>query len=314
MDYKDYYKTLGVARDADEKQIKQAYRQLARQYHPDLNPNDEVSANKFKEVNEAYEVLSDTDKRKRYDQLGSNFQGFGGGGFDWANWASNSSSTANARRSHGTRIEYDSGSGGFSDFFTSIFGDMGRGSGSPGASTTSGSKRPIRGHDTELEVSIGLEEAYHGTTRQITRGSQQFTAHIPQGARQGTKVRFADQGERGFAGGQRGDLYLVINVDEHPVFSRDGDDLQMELKVPLYDAVLGGEVRVSTLAGDVMLRVPPGTQSGQRIRLNNKGMPQIRNKDKYGDLYVKILVQIPSPLTDEELELFEQLRDLRPNL
>jgi curved DNA-binding protein len=304
MSYQDYYKILGVSRNATEQEIKKAYRDLARKHHPDLNPNDESAANRFKEINEAYEVLSDTDKRKRYDQMGSNWQSRGSG-FDWASWAGSGGEQAERRgRATSSRIEYDSGS--FGDIFGSIFGSE------PRRETTSRDKSPIRGTDTELEVNISLEEAYHGTTRQITRGSQQFTAHIPRGAKTGTKVRFANQGERGFAGGTRGDLFLMINVDEHPLYERREDDLYLDTKVPLYDAVLGGEVRISTLVGDIKLRIPPGTQSGQLIRLNGKGMPNIRNKDQFGDLFVRIMIQIPTDLSADELELFEQLREMRP--
>ena len=240
--------------------------------------------------------------------MGSNWQNRGSG-FDWASCAQNSGSgepsAGRYRRNTNARVEYDAGGNPFSDFFSSIFGDA------PREGTTSSDKSPIRGRDTELEVTISLEEAYHGTTRQITRGNQQFTAHIPRGARTGTKVRFANQGERGFAGGTRGDLYLVINIEDHPLYERDEDDLTLDAKIPLYDAVLGGEVRISTLAGDLKLRIPAGTQSGQRIRLNGKGMPNIRNKDQHGDLYVRVMVQVPTDLSGKELELFEQLRDLR---
>lgn len=299
MNSRDYYKTLGIPRDANEKDIKTAYRRLARKYHPDLNPDNIDAANRFKEVNEAYEVLSDPDKRRQYDQFG--VVGSQGGGFDWAGWARNAGETTGryTRRGTSSRIEYDTGDGMFSDFFTSIFGENGS------------TKNPIRGRDTELDVSISLEEAYHGTTRQITRGSQQFTAHIPKGARTGTKVRFANQGEKGFAGGTRGDLYLHVTVGDHPTFERDADDLYTDLKVPLYDAVLGGEVRVTTLSGDIKLKVPPGTQSGQRIRIAGKGMPSLRSGTRFGDFYVRILVQVPEDLSDEEYDLFEQLRDLR---
>lgn len=315
MEYRDYYQVLGISRTATEQEIKRAYRKLARQYHPDLNQGDKQAEVHFKELNEAYEVLSDPEKRSRYDQLGSSYQQWqhlgGTGNFDWSRWAANSASNASSRQ-RTSRVQYDtSGSGGiFSDFFNSIFGD----SGGRSRNETS-TKKPIRGRDIEVEVSITLEEAYHGTTRQIDHGSRsnQFTANIPRGARDGTKVRFSSQGKSGFAGGERGDLYIVVSVQDHPIFERDGDDLYMDLKLNLYTPVLGGDVRIPTLKGDVKLKIPPGTQSGQRIRLKNKGMPQLRNPERYGDLYVRPLIQIPSDLTDEEIDLFEQLRELRPD-
>lgn len=302
MEYRDYYRTLGVPRNATEKEIKRAYRDLARRYHPDLNPGDKDAENRFKEINEAYEVLSDRDKRARYDQLGPNWQR--SVGFDWGRWASSGSSN---RRS--SRVQYDSeGSGSiFSDFFNAVFGDGGR------SSHTRSQKKPIRGRDVEVTVTISLEEAYRGTTRKISNGDRrhQFTAHIPPGARDGTKVRFAAQGKSGFAGGEHGDLYIIVAVDEHPIFERDGDDLYMDLKVDLFTAVLGGEIRVPVLNGDIMLRIPPGTQSGQRIRLQDKGMPYLRNPNQRGDLYVRPLIQIPTELKEPEIELFERLRSLR---
>lgn len=315
MKYMDYYKILGVPREADEKEIKKAYRQLARQYHPDMNPNDDQAAEHFKEINEAYQVLGDTEKRARYDQLGpSNFHLYqrtgNTTGFDWGRWARSTSAggpSSSQQKRRTTRVEYDSGASGglFSDFFNAIFGEGTRpAEGLP--------KQAIRGKDIEATVAVTLEEAYQGTKRQVNQGSRQFTAHIPRGARSGTKVRFAGQGERGYAGGEQGDLFIVITVEPHAVFDRDGDDLAVDLKIPLYTAIFGGDVRVTTMTGDVKLRIPAGAQSGQRIRLQNKGMPTLRDKDQYGDLYVRVLVQIPTNLSNEELELFEQLRELRP--
>ncbi|MBI5931443.1 MAG: J domain-containing protein [Chloroflexi bacterium] len=317
MKYMDYYKILGVAREADEKEIKKAYRQLARQYHPDMNPDDDQAVERFKEINEAYQVLSDPEKRARYDQLGPNFhlhQRTGTTtGFDWGRWARSTSAgtpTSQQQKRRTTRIEYDNGTGAggglFSDFFNAIFGEGTRPNDNPST------KQPIRGKDIEVTVAVSLEEAYHGTKRQVNQGSRQFTAHIPRGARTGTKVRFAGQGERGYAGGEMGDLYIVVSVEPHPAFDRDGDDISVDVKVPLYTAIFGGDVRVTTLTGDVKLRIPGGAQSGQRIRLQGKGMPTLRDKDQYGDFYVRVMVQIPTNLSNEELELFEQLRELRP--
>lgn len=300
----DYYKILGVPRTATEKDIKRAYRDLARQHHPDLNPGDEEAENRFKQINEAYEVLSDPEKRTRYDEYGQFWKtrGAPAGGVDWSRWASSFGSGSNSRRTSN-----GSNSGGFfSEIFNVLFGQE-----SPRAETRS-TKTPIRGRDIEFMVNVTLEEAYQGTSRKITgeRGYQ-FTAHIPAGSREGTKIRFAAQGKPGFAGGVRGDLYVVVSVDEHPIFERDGDDLFIDLKIDLYTAVLGGEERIPTLAGDVKLRVPPGTQSGQRIRLQNKGMPLLRDPNLYGDMYVRPMVQVPADLTDEERSLFERLRQIR---
>jgi curved DNA-binding protein len=311
MEYRDYYQTLGVQRNATDKEIKRAYRELARRHHPDLNPGDKNAENRFKELNEAYEVLSDPEKRSRYDQLGISYwqwqRNGGSGSFDWSRWASNVGTTGTARRGRTARVEFDNGSGGgiFSDFFNSIFGDSNRETRTP--------KKPIRGRDVEVTASITLEEAYHGTTRKISNGESEhlFTAHIPAGATDGTKVRFANQGKRGFAGGERGDLFVIVSVEPHPVFERNGDDLYMDLKLGLYTAVLGGEVRIATLNGDIKLRIPPGTQSGQRIRLNQKGMPRLRDAEQFGDLYVRPLIQVPTELSEEECQLFEKLRKLR---
>jgi curved DNA-binding protein len=302
--YHDYYKVLGVERDASDKEIKRAYREQARRYHPDLN-TDAGAADQFRTINEAYEVLSDAEKRRHYDSLDSKYrdwQRYGkGSDFDWSGWAQQSRSSS---------VDYEESSGGmFSDFFRMVFGDGGRKS---GASQTS-SKQPIAGRDRELDVTITLEEAFRGATRQVKGArSGHFAARIPRGAKNGTRVRFASEGESGFAGGKPGSLFLNITVAEHEVFERSGDDLLMDIEVPLYAAVLGGDVRIPTLSGDVKLKIPPGTQSGKTIRLKDRGMPLLHEEDAYGDLYARVMIQIPEDLTDEEFELFEQLADLRP--
>jgi curved DNA-binding protein len=310
MDYPDYYKVLGVERNASEKDIRKAYRKLARKYHPDVNPGDAQAEDKFKEINEAYEVLSDAEKRGKYDQLGSSYQQWqrmGGqpGGFDWSNWASGGGQPG------GFRVEYmDADMGGgdlFSDFFRSIFG----GTAQPRA-TSRQARQPVRGQDREMTASIPLEDAYHGTARTIKVGSRKLNVKIPPGAREGTRVRLREQGERGHAGGQAGNLDVIVHILDHPLFRRENDDLHIDLKVPLYTAVLGGTVQVPALAGDVSLRIQPGTQSGKSIRLRGKGMPVLRQPDVYGDLYAHILVQVPTDLTGDERRLFESLRALRP--
>jgi curved DNA-binding protein len=306
MEYKDYYKILGVDRNAEEKEIKKAYRKLARQHHPDVNPGDKAAEERFKDINEAYEVLSDPEKRRKYDQLGSSWQqwqrtGRDPGGFDWSQWFSGA-------QPGGVRVEYRDlgdlgdlfGSGGFSDFFQSIFGDRG----APQA-------RPRRGQDYTQPVEITLEEAFQGTARMIQKDGRRLEVKIPPGVRTGSKVRVAGEGSPGIAGGTSGDLYLEVNVLPHSVFEREGDDLHCEVPVNLYTAVLGGEVKVPTPGGDVMLSIPPETQGGRTFRLRGKGMPNLRNPKKHGDLYARLRIQTPRKLNQREKELFRELASLR---
>jgi len=316
MEYRDYYKILGVERSASEKEIRKAYRSLARKFHPDVNPGDPSAEEKFKEINEAYEVLSNEEKRAKYDQLGSSYEQYqrtGGqpGGFDWSQW------TSGAQPGGGYRVEFtDADLGGedvFSDFFRNIFGG---GMGSFGGFDTGrrgATRRAMaeRGQDLEVTAPITLEEAYHGTTRTIKVGSREITVKIPAGAGEGTRVRLRGQGEPGYGNGPAGDLYVITQVLEHPGFRREGDDLHTDLRIPLYTAVLGGEVRVQTLDGPVSLRIQPGTQSGRTVRLRGKGMPRLRRPDERGDLYAHILVQVPTDLNDRERALFEDLRAMR---
>lgn len=302
MEYQDYYKTLGVSRNADEKDIKKAYRELARQYHPDKNPGNKDSEAHFKQINEAYEVLSDPDKRKKYDQLGSNYQRWqqagGRGDYPWGEYPA----------SGGTSGGYgnDMGADSFSEFFSTIFG------GGFGRQATR-EKAPIKGQDIEQTVEITLEEAYHGAERVINRGGKKRTIRIPRGVKDGKKIRISGEGYTGFAGGISGDLYLVVAIKPNPQFERRDDDLYTDLKVDLYKAVLGGEVVVPTLSGDVKLKVQPGTQSGRTIRLNGRGMPKLGEAEQYGDMFVRVLVQVPTHLNEEERTLFKQLATLRPS-
>jgi len=307
MEYKDYYKILGVDRNAEEKEIKKAYRKLARQHHPDVNPGDKVAEERFKGINEAYEVLSDPEKRQKYDQLGSSWQqwqrtGKDPGGFDWSQWSSG------AQPGGGVRVEYrDLGDLGdifggrdFSDFFQSVFGGMG----APQA-------RPRRGQDYTQPVEITLEEAFQGTTRMIQKDGRRLEVKIPPGVKTGSKVRVAGEGSPGMAGGTSGDLYLEVVVLPHSTLEREGDDLRCELPVDLYTVVLGGEVEVPTLGGGVMLKIPPGTQGGRTFRLRGKGLPNLRNPKKRGDLYARLRVQVPKKLNPREEELFHELASLR---
>ena len=313
MEYKDYYKILGVSKNASEEEIKKAYRKLARQYHPDMNPGDKAAEERFKEINEAYEVLSDPEKRRKYDQLGNSWRqwqrmGRDPSSFDWSQWFS-------GFEPGGVRVEYrdlgdlgDLFGGGFSDFFQAIFGGMG----TPRTGWTETRRaQPRRGQDYTQPVEITLEEAFRGTTRVIQKDGRRLEVKIPPGVRTGSKVRVAGEGGPGIGGGAKGDLYLEIKVLPHPVFERDGDDLRCEVPVDLYTAVLGGEIRVPTLSGNVMLKIPPETQGGQTFRLRGKGMPNLRNPRKYGDLYAKLRIQIPKNLSPREKELFRELASMR---
>jgi len=304
MDYKDYYKILGIEKTSSEEEIKRAYRKLALKLHPDKNPGNKAAEEKFKEINEAYEVLKDKDKRARYDQLGdsySRWQQTGGapGNFNWEQWATRTP----GRR--GTQVDMDDlfGSmGGFSDFFSSIFGGMGGGTGT--RQTTRRTRQPAA---YEQAVQITLEEAYKGAARALQVDSRRLEGKIPPGAKTGTKVRLAGVGPAG-PDGQKSDIYLVIEVLPDKRFERRGNDLLGEVTVDLYTAVLGGQERVPTLTSEVMLTIPPGTQPGQKIRLTGRGMPDLRNPQSFGDMYVTVKVQLPRQLSAKQRELFEQLR------
>ncbi|RLC66506.1 MAG: J domain-containing protein [Chloroflexi bacterium] len=319
MQYKDYYQILGVSKDATEKDIKRAFRKLARQHHPDVNPGDPEAEQRFKEINEAYEVLSDPEKRRKYDQLGTAWRDWdrrGGrpGDFDWSQWATGAPGPGEEGQRvyvrYGTPEDLDDLFGGgspFSDFFTQIFGGVGPASrAEPGGFQYR--VRPRRGQDYEQTVEIGLREAYHGTTRVLQKDGRRLEVKIPPGARTGTRVRMSGEGGPGAAGGEAGDLYLRVEVAPDPQFERRGDDLYVKVPVDLYTAILGGETRVPTLNGPVMLTIPPGTQNGRTFRLRGKGMPRLQQPDQYGDLYVKVEVQVPTDLTPRQRELFEELR------
>jgi curved DNA-binding protein len=320
MEYRDYYRILGVDRTANEKEIKRAYRRLARQHHPDVNPDDARAEERFKEINEAYEVLGDSEKRAKYDQLGASWQqwqrtGHDPGQFDWSRWS--------AGGPGGVRVEWGgdlgdlfggSGAGAFSDFFRVIFGETG-GGGRAGTAedlfrrTTS--QRVRSGQDLQADVEITLEEALHGTTRLLEQAGRRIRVRIPPGAKTGSKVRIPGRGGEALGSGKSGDLYLNITVKPHRVFTREGDDLRCTVDVDLYTAVLGGEARVSTLGRDVSLRIPAGTSSGKTFRLRGEGMSKPRNSRRRGDLLVTVQVQIPQELSPKERELFQELAGLQ---
>lgn len=320
MEYKNYYKILGVDRNASEKDIKRAYRRLARQFHPDVNPGDERAEERFKEINEAHEVLSNPEKRSKYDRLGASWQqwqrmGHDPSQFNWSQWF--------AGAPGGTRVEWSgdlgdifggAGADIFSDFFRTIFG----GAGGTGHARTAedvfrhtGSRRTSRGQNIEARVEITLEEALHGATRVLERDGRRIRVKVPPGAQSGSKVRIAGRGGPGYGGSPPGDLYLNITVKPHPVFKREGDNLRCRVDVGLYTAVLGGQVRIKTLNGDVLLRIPAGTSSGKTFRLRGKGVPNPRNPRQRGDLLVTVQIRVPQRLSNREQELFMELARLR---
>jgi len=309
MDYKDYYKILGVERKASEDDIKKAYRKLALKYHPDRNPGDKKAEEKFKEINEAYQVLSDSSKRSRYDQLGESYttwqqRGAPGGGFNWEEWYTPNQG-GNVRMEVGDLD--DLFGGGFSDFFRRIFGGMpDMGSVQQGRGSTSSRQTRSARPNYEQKVTISLQEAYQGGARLIEIDGRRIEVKIPPGARKGTKVRVKEAIPAG-VNGQSGDLYLVIDVADDPHFERKGDDLYTETPVDLYTAVLGGEAKVATLSGNIVLTIPPGTQPGQTFRLSGRGMPNLQNRQAKGDLYVRAKVNIPRDLTPHQKELFQEL-------
>ncbi len=309
MEYKDYYRILGVKKNASQKEIKEAYRGLARKHHPDVNPGNQHSEELFKDINEAYEVLGDRDKRQKYDQLGASWQQWqrAGGdprGFDWGQWSS--AGQPGGGRVH---VEYADlgdlfGEGGFSDFFRNIFGGMG------GAGYAQQPRRH-RGQDLEHTVEITLEEAYSGTKRVLQMDSRRIEVSIPPGVDTGSRVRISGEGGPGLGGADSGNLYLRISVLPHRTFERTGDDLYCEAPISLYTALLGGETSVPTMTGKVMLKIPPETQGGKRFRLKGLGMPSLNKPERKGDLYAEVKVVLPQKLNQREKELITELATLR---
>jgi len=312
MQFRDYYQILGVDKKASADDIKKAYRKLARKLHPDVNPGDKTAEERFKEINEAYEVLSDTEKRQKYDRFGTQWRQYERGGgrpedFDWSQWtASPGRGRAQKRTVSAEEFEqmFGGGMGGFSDFFETLFGGTGRrASGFEGQPFT---RQPARQQDSEHIIQITLEEAFHGANRTLQwEGGRRIEARIPPGVRSGSKVRLSKQGQTG------GDLYLKIEVLPNPRFQRQGDDLKVSVLVDLYTALLGGKVNVSSLDKTVELSIPPETDNGKVIRLRGLGMPNLKDPSQRGNLLATIEVTLPKKLSREEQELFERLRALR---
>jgi curved DNA-binding protein len=316
MEYKDYYQSLGVAKDANTEAIKRAYRKLARQYHPDMNPGDKGAEERFKEVTEAYEVLSDPDKRQKYDQFGSQWQQYSRAGgqpedFNWQQWGGmpggGQTRTMSPEEFEQIFGQGMGGSGGFSDFFEMLFGQMGgqgRRTSGFGGQRPVGGRRPAARPPVEQAIQITLEEAFQGATRMLQwSDGRQIEAKIPPGVRTGSKVRLRDPAA--------GDIMLKVEVLPHVQFQREGDNLRVTVPVDLYTAVLGGEITAPTLERSLVLTIPPETPNGKQFRLRGKGMPKLRQPDQRGDLIATVETQIPTNLSDDEKALFEQLRQLR---
>jgi DnaJ-class molecular chaperone len=314
MDFKDYYAILGVAKTATDKEVKQAYRKLARKHHPDVNPGDKAAESKFKEINEANEVLGDPDKRKKYDELGANWRMYEQAGAP-AGWRTGPQAGGTRARTM-TPEEFQEMFGDsdpFSDFFHTFFG----GAAAPEEGGRRGrggrARGPRQGRDVEQEIELGLEDALHGTTRRLSirhdGEARTVDVRIPAGVGDGSRVRIAGEGERGTQGANAGDLYLRIHLAPHAKFERRGRDLYRHVPISLTTAVLGGEADVETLAGKALrLRIPPGTQHAQVFRLKGHGMPVVNHPEQSGDLYATVDVQVPRDLTPEQRMHFEALQ------
>jgi curved DNA-binding protein len=294
--FRDYYDVLGVDRGASDADIKKAYRKLARQYHPDINPGNKVAEAKFKEINEAYEVLSDAEKRQKYDRFGRDWQRYQGGPVGGVEW------------------DGVDGNGNFADLFEQLFGSAG---GAVGTGSNGRGGLRMNGQDVEHSVDVTLEEIFSGAQRVLQFHSpngqpRNITVKIPAGAENGSRIRIAGEGGPGIGGGKRGDLYIVVKVIPHARFERRGDDLYVKVPVDLYTMILGGEARVPAMGGKtITLKIPAGSQNGKTHRIGGQGLPHLRAPETRGDLYATLDVQLPTNLSPRERELFEQLRGMR---
>lgn len=298
MAFIDYYKTLGLEKTASTDDIKKAYRKLARKYHPDLNPNDTAANKTFQQINEANEVLSDPEKRKKYDQYGEHWQhadqfeqarqqqGAGGGG----GWGEQSFSG-----------DFNTESG-FSDFFESLFGGNG--------SRSRGRRTRFRGQDFTAELHVSLASAFTTHQQVITVNGKNIRITIPAGIENGQVIKLKGHGGEGGSGGPAGDLFITFVITPDPRFKREGNDLHTTVELDLYTAILGGEVVIETLAGKIKLKVPPETQNGSKTRLKGKGFPVYKQEGQFGDLFITYSVKIPTHLTDQQKELFRQLASM----
>ena len=304
MAFVDYYKILGIQKDASAEQIKKAYRKLARKFHPDVNPGDKESERKFKELNEANEVLSHPENRKKYDQYGENWKH----GEEYAK-AQQQQQRQYQSQQQGGFSGADFGEGeDFSDFFQSMFGGN---SGGFGRNTRGSASGKFKGKDVSAEINLHLKDAAttHQQTFEINGKKVRIT--IPAGVEDGQKIKLKGHGNPGQNGGPNGDLFITFNIKEDPHFKRKGDDLTSGVEIDFYTAVLGGEVLIKTLDGSVNLKVKPETQNGTKVRLKGKGFPRYKKEGEFGDLFVTYMIKIPTNLTEKEKQLFQQLKDLK---
>src|SRR5437870_11676774 len=314
VQFRDYYETLGVSKTASEEEIRSAFRKLARKYHPDVAKNKKTAEEKFKEINEAYEVLGDSEKRKKYDQLGADWNRPGGfqppPGWQWGTQQPGGRSSQWGGDGGGVQFEFDGT--GFSDFFEAFFGG-GRGRSAFGGF---GGRQATaeRGADVEADIMVTLEEALHGSTRTVSlrrAGSnkvENYQVKIPRGVHEGQRIRLRGQGEAGMRGGKSGDLFLRVRLARHPDFTVEGSDLIHDVKIEPWQAVLGAELVVPTLEGNVRLKIPPGTPGGQRFPLRGRGLSGASGKR--GDLYVVVQINVPKKITEREKEIWGELAKL----
>ena len=316
MEYKDYYKVLGVNKNASQDEIKKAYRKLAVKFHPDKNKGNKEAEDKFKEINEANEVLSDKDKRKKYDELGENWkyyqQSGDSQGFDWSQYANRGNQGSRQYSYEGDFGDAFGGSG-FSDFFETLFG--GRGGGFGQSSTTKGRRSArranLKGEDLNAEMSVTLEDAYKGAEKIFDLNGQSIKLKIKPGISEGQILKLSGKGNPGYNSGAHGDLFLKIHILNDPLFERKGNDLYTDLRVSLYTAVLGGKAPLRTFKGTININIPKESQSGKTLRLQGMGMPVYGKSSEFGDLYARLAVDIPTNLSSKEIKLFKELSEIR---
>lgn len=310
MDYKDYYKILGVSKQASDADIKKQFRKLAKKYHPDKNADDPTAEKMFKDVNEAYEVLSDKDKRAKYDQFGQNYKQYqqGGGNADdfWRQYAGGAGGGGTYTRYEGDFGDIFGNGGGFSDFFQNLFG----GGGGFGGQAR-GRQHVQKGQDYSARYDISLQDAYKGLDSIVTVNNQKLRINIKPGIKDGQKLRLKGKGSPGMYGGPAGDLYLEVRVNPNKTFERKGDDLYRDVEIEPDVAVLGGQIQVPTLSGTISMKIPAGINNGKVLRLKGKGMPVYNSATSKGDLYLTLRIKVPEQPTDAEKALYQQLKAIR---